>query len=300
MLCAVSPLLILGRKLRPLVFFPILAALVLLPTALVQFGLELTVNFPWVIATVTFVTFLMLSVRFDATAFALLKPISRLTKPAVCGVAMLLAGIGVVGYACSEAEPQNSDELEDIAKLVEEEGKRDYQPAEGLSATTDLGSDVPLLRLTNSKADVLARSDERIIRNFNHAHLIRISGPSAQTNCHGWVFTGGLCWISTDGVELVLTENGYQQVETPVQGDLVVYRDDSGKVIHTGIVRAYSSDGRILIESKWGTLGAFVHFVDQSIYHGYWTFHRADRKSHLLRGLPETQGLTSRPNAKGS
>ena len=94
-------------------------------------------------------------------------------------------------------------------------------------------------------------------------------------------------------------ENGYQQVETPASGDVVVYRDDSGKPIHSGLVRSVWSEGRILVESKWGPLGSFVHFVEQTVYTNQWTFHRTQRPSHILRGLPQSSDTSARLNSKG-
>ena len=298
-LCAVSALLIFGRNLRIRMFAGAFAAACTIPAVAVYFVVDLPIDFRWQALIAIASGILAALVRSSDLTSALAKSASFLRKPVISGGLVLFAGIGVVAYACYQSEPASADDWEQMARDLESETARDYQPAEGLQATTDLGNQVLLLRITNAKAEALTRSDERLLQNQAHRdYLIRVAGPSAQTNCHGWVFTGGLCWIRPEAVEVILVENAYQQVEVPVAGDVVVYRDELGKITHTGIVRAVWSEGRILVESKWGTLGAFIHFVERSVYSGHWTFHHAQRPAHLLRGLPESGGLATIANQK--
>ncbi len=86
-------------------------------------------------------------------------------------------------------------------------------------------------------------------------------------------------------MELILRENGYRQVSDPRPGDLVVYRGQGRTVAHTAVVR-YVSDGQpVLVESKWGELGVFLHAADKSVYGTAYTFHRSARRGHLLAGV---------------
>src|SRR5262249_9036483 len=82
-----------------------------------------------------------------------------------------------------------------------------------------------------------------------------------------------------------LQDNRYSAVSSPRAGDLAVYHNPSGEVTHTGIVRL-AADGLILIESKWGQLGRFVHTPTEHCYtDSTCTSYRSPRTSHLLRGL---------------
>jgi hypothetical protein len=57
---------------------------------------------------------------------------------------------------------------------------------------------------------------------------------------------------------MILEDNGYEVVESPQVGDVVVYRDKTGAIIHTGLVRTLE-DGQVWIESKWGIRNRFIH-----------------------------------------
>lgn len=106
-------------------------------------------------------------------------------------------------------------------------------------------------------------------------------------NCHGYVFTGGRFWVHGEQVPLILEDNGYTLVTDPRAGDLVVYRDGQSKVIHTGVVRGMADAGVILVESKWGNLGRFLHAHDKHIYLAAEScqYYRSPRAGHLLYGL---------------
>ncbi len=301
LLSALSSVLVFGRGLRALPFVGLVAIAIAAPTALMHYLLEIPFNSSWVLSVGIAAAAFIMVVRTEYVTRAVARLAAFFRKPVVCGGLLFLAGLGVLGAACYQADLSDSDDSEEWLRQFEEEAAHDLQPFDELRAFTDRGNDLPLLQLANGKAEAVARGDQRLIANpANRDHLIRVAGASTQSNCHGWVFTGGLCWISGETVDLILLENGYQQVEIPASGDLVVYRNEQGKVVHSGIVRGVWSEGRILVESKWGTLGAFVHFVEQSIYEGHWTFHHANRPTHLLRGLPDSSGLTSTSSAKKS
>jgi len=54
-------------------------------------------------------------------------------------------------------------------------------------------------------------------------------------------------------------------------------------VIHTGLVRFVDDDGVILIESKWGPLGVYLHPPEAQPWGHDFTFYRSPRPGHLLR-----------------
>ena len=119
------------------------------------------------------------------------------------------------------------------------------------------------------------------------ARLIRTAPADDRYNCHGWTFTGGRYWIRAPGeVQKILDDNGYRPVVQPRAGDVAVYREPDGQIIHTGVVRGVGSDGVALVESKWGFLGRFIHTPDGSCYKVPCTFYRTDRPGgHTLRGV---------------
>jgi hypothetical protein len=156
-----------------------------------------------------------------------------------------------------------------------------------LWAATDAGQTVPLFVPTTESLDrpvidelsFLGRQDllPRVIR----------TGPAGRDcNCHGWVFTGGRYWLRGQHVEPVLHDNGYAAVDRPRPGDLAVFRDAERQIVHSGLVRAATDEGLILIESKWGRLGRFLHTPTDHCYrNSTCTYYRSGRAGHRLRGL---------------
>lgn len=163
--------------------------------------------------------------------------------------------------------PEGDDRATGIARIV---------PVPGTWAVTDGGSIVPLGR------PLVPDPDQSIPDRFEN-RVIAIGSPDSASNCHGWVFAGGLYWIPTESVDTIIRDNGYEAVEDPAVGDLVVYRDERSRPLHTGTVKAIGDDGFLLVESKWGQCGIFLHTpVDQAFGDRveYW---HADREGHSLR-----------------
>ncbi len=88
---------------------------------------------------------------------------------------------------------------------------------------------------------------------------IQRASEDVGSNCHGWVFAGGQYLITGSGVKMILEDNGYRLVAAPQPGDVVVYRDEQNEIVHTGLVRTAFDDGRVLVESKWGLGGRYLH-----------------------------------------
>ena len=116
--------------------------------------------------------------------------------------------------------------------------------------------------------------------------LIRTSPPDGRSDCHGWVFTGGLWWVLGADVEAILEDNGYRPAPEPAPGVLVVYRDDQGQITHTGLVHAAPQGVPVLVESKWCWLGTYLHTPDGHPYGGRPAYYRSARAGHQLTLLP--------------
>ena len=161
-------------------------------------------------------------------------------------------------------------------------------PCDRLNATTDRGTKLVLkVPVESSVKDVpeLSSAEERILQKTHlDEYVIRRGAADDRSNCHGWVFTAGRFILLNEDVQLILEENGYREQPEPRPGDLVVYRQN-GIIVHTAIVRYVTEGQPVLVESKWGELGVFLHAVHRSVYGLSYTFYRSERRGHLLAGL---------------
>jgi hypothetical protein len=149
-------------------------------------------------------------------------------------------------------------------------------------AHTDCGRLVPLyaVRADADEDGSLFKLEEPLQKRYPFS-LLRTAPPDPSSDCHGWVFTGGRFFIQSDMVDLILADNGYVETARPSPGDLIVYRGTSGQVNHTGIVRL-ANERDVTIESKWGSLGRYLHQPENQPYDDRWTYCRSPRSGHLL------------------
>ena len=160
-------------------------------------------------------------------------------------------------------------------------------------AITDQGQQLPLYRWAVDDAkyeNYVASSASRIAA--LHDAIIERARPSREANCHGWVFTGGQFLLRGRGVEQILSDNGYSSTERPVPGDLVIYRDASGEILHTGLVRGVLDDGTVIVESKWGLDGRYLHRPEAQPYSSSFFYYHTPRATHLIKigERPTTNG----------
>lgn len=164
-----------------------------------------------------------------------------------------------------------------------------------LVGLTDTGSPLTLYRLEASDelySKFATATQERIARLAKP--LIVRAEPTRDCNCHGWVFTGGQHLIRGESVEKILVENTYHRVTQPKDDDVAIYRSSTGKILHTGLVRTVLSDGTILIESKWGLDGRFLHNPENQPYSQIIEYYRRSRETHLItfQAMDSTRGTT--------
>jgi len=162
------------------------------------------------------------------------------------------------------------------------------RPVKTTQALTDAGQPVPLYRTTDpAPTRELRDYERRLVQNMAGDMIATDTGTGTlASNCHGWVFTGGRYWVQSDAVGRIVKDNGYREVKAPQAGDLVVYRESDGRVVHSGVVRYVDERGGALVESKWGVVGCFLHPADRHCYVGADpAFFRSPRTGHLLRGL---------------
>lgn len=161
-------------------------------------------------------------------------------------------------------------------------------------ARTDRGTIIPLSTRVKDDASIAAIHEalESQVYGLASRAMFRDAG-SPDANCHGWVFTGGRYIVHGSDVQTILNDNGYERVSEPAIGDVVVYCNTSGDVVHTAIVRGFLNDGAVVVEGKWGANGVYMHIVEEQHYGVNFTFHRSQRSSHLLH--IEQEDTVSRP-----
>jgi hypothetical protein len=147
-------------------------------------------------------------------------------------------------------------------------------------ALTDRNHPIKVYRLDDSDPD--SANDEAVVMEYAGAVIQRAkSHPLA--NCHGWVFLDGEFLISGEAVERILGDNQYEVVDEPMANDVIIYRDDDRNILHSGVVRGVLSDSTVLIESKWGTEGVFLHSPMDTPYSGDWQYYRSPRPTHRVK-----------------
>jgi hypothetical protein len=164
------------------------------------------------------------------------------------------------------------------------------------SAVTDRGFNVFVSEAVGGPGPVaiLQMAEARALRATGlSGRVIQVAPADWTYNCHGWVLSDGRYLIPDESVELVLRDNGYQRVEQPRAGDLVVYRDERGSICHTAVVRAVGESGWVLLESKWAWMGRYLHQPDATPFGQQWTCYRSPRAGHLLRAPGSPPGPTS-------
>jgi hypothetical protein len=183
--------------------------------------------------------------------------------------ARLLAPQVLESYSGTNMQP--AFELQDI--LVPE-----------MEAVTDQGTKVPLFhsRFHGPAFDV---SLFALQMEAEQGQIIRLCDANPSCNCHGWVFTGGQYVMRDVDVSTILNDNGYAEVAEARVDDLAVYIDGS-RVTHTGVVRLVDASGVIVVESKWGPFGVYLHPPERQPFSGACRYFRGQRPSHRLAISP--------------
>jgi hypothetical protein len=212
---------------------------------------------------------------------------------------LTLIGVGLMGYGFYRIEADLSDHLAESDQLFQSLTREvDFNPSPSLMVQTDRGTTVELWTPTSdSIEDLQSFSEQEYLRRMHlEASLIQTGPADGDYNCHGWVFTGGRSWIRGQSVEAILQDNGYRETKRPMIGDLCIYRDNRGEVAHSAIVRGLGEKGVVLLESKWGKLGRYIHMAHENhAYTGHdHRYYRSSRSGgHLLRGLPAVEQAVS-------
>lgn len=152
-------------------------------------------------------------------------------------------------------------------------------------AVTDRNRPIRVYRLEDAEATGSIDEGDALTVNFMESTIQR--GPaSSAANCHGWVFLDSQFLIPGEAVQQILDDNGYEIVTEPKAGDVIVYRDSNRNIAHTGLVRGVLNDGTIIIESKWGVDGIFLHDPDGTPYSTLYEYYRSSRPHNRVKVVP--------------
>jgi len=245
--------------------------------------------YAWWPATALAVVMLGLALLRSSLPAQLGRHLLRLAaQPRVQAVVLFLAGIGLIAAQAYQLGQQVDQDLASAEQQLSAfTAPPALDPVPQRPAFTDAGRQVALWR-AHAKGDDEGVTEQEMafLRNLGlEQYVIRTSGADLQHNCHGWIFTGGRYWIKGSSVPDILRDNHYEVISRPGPGDIAVYRSVSGEVMHTALVRAIREDGTILLESKWGRLGCFIHTDTRHAYGNLsCTYYRTGRGGHLLRG----------------
>lgn len=102
---------------------------------------------------------------------------------------------------------------------------------------------------------------------YRHTSAVFVGSPSPLYNCHGLTFASKRTQVdgSTATIHWILREDDFEELppgSNPQTGDVVIYYDDAGEVVHSGIVMSIAEGAGLRIPkvwSKWGKSHEVVH-----------------------------------------
>jgi hypothetical protein len=229
------------------------------------------------LATVLFVAWPM---SFDVVRQRMMRQLTpKVAWALVLGVSLIASrylAAHVLHSLDREQSPPQSVDLEDL-------------PIRFTEALTDRGRTVGLFHFkihsTDTEIQQFIDSHEK-----DRSQIIRLQEPNSAANCHGWVFTGGAFGIRDPEIAAILNDNGYTEVTDPREGDLAIYTSEH-RITHSGLVRMADKHAPVLIESKWGSLGVYLHTIDKQPFSGACKFYRSTRPDHLLVMRPANSAV---------
>ena len=212
----------------------------------------------------------------------------QLRKPRLAWGLVALAGFGLLGFEFARFDGVEAAGLDEHDAWLKLQETTPYVADDSRAAKTDRGSAIHLLTTAEAKsAELLLASETQTLQSTRLDDYVIRRGPADDnSNCHGWVFTGGKYAILGHEVATILVDNEYRPAPIPHAGDLCVYRNESNAILHTALVRSVFDDGTILVEGKWGHLGVFLHSVQHSVYGTHFDFYHSARSTHLLGSIP--------------
>jgi hypothetical protein len=220
--------------------------------------------------------------------------LTHLLRPRIIGVCAVVLAVVCLTHECWRYDQISEDESFSEPMLGSSEQPPNTTPS-NILATTDRGATILLHDPIDPRSASEANQHDQhsVAVNYLQGHWIRRGPADDQSNCHGWVFAAGRFNLNGRWVKPILADNGYLIQTEPHSGDVCVYTDSTDTITHTGVVRSILDDGTVLVESKWGRLGVYLHPVGESCYGTHFEYYRSERVGHTLTGIPVVPAIST-------
>lgn len=198
------------------------------------------------------------------------------------GWLILLSSVSLVGWSYYRFQERLYPRSKQPSLLLSTPGKK--QIVYEFVAMTDRNRPIRVYRMAEEGTHPLGENEAFVV-NFMESTIQRGRADPAA-NCHGWVFLDSQFLIPGEAVQQILDDNGYELVEEPKAGDVIVYRTENREIVHTGLVRGVLNDGTVIIESKWGIEGTFLHDPEGTPYSTNFEYFRSSRPDNRVKIVP--------------
>ena len=99
----------------------------------------------------------------------------------------------------------------------------------------------------------------------DYSRAIPRNNPNPFYNCYGKTFASSRTMIGIESVRMILDDDGYTEIskDNILPGDIIIYYDLKGEVVHSGVVVRKQDPQSIYpwVVSKWGMLNEFCHLA---------------------------------------
>lgn len=205
-----------------------------------------------------------------------------LLRSRLSGWLIILSSVSLAGWSYHRFQQRLYPPPKKPMLLLSTPGKK--QVIHEFVAVTDQNRPIRVFRMAEDESDPLDENEATSV-NFMETTIQR--GPAdPAANCHGWVFLDSQFLIDGEAVQYILDDNGYELTSEPMAGDVIVYRSDNRDIIHSGLVRGVLNDGTIIIESKWGIEGTFLHDPEGTPYSTIFEYYRSPRPDNRVKIVP--------------
>jgi len=131
--------------------------------------------------------------------------------------------------------------------------------------------------------------------------IVKQNDATKSYNCHSFAFDKSKQWLGIKtnadptgqiALNTIIADQGYVPLkipEVPMPGDLIIYKDTAGNIIHSGkVTKADGMGGVTEVQSKWAWAGEYLHHPDISPYGTTWEILRSPMANPEI-GNPITQ-----------
>ena len=141
-------------------------------------------------------------------------------RPVVAGLGIAFSGAGLIAagmWKYDQSESSFADEQ--MAHLLSIVGWHPPLEPAAIECRTDKGNPICVYSASSREMSEVVKEEEDVLEGFEwRKRIIPRSPATDESNCHGWVFTGGKYWVLGNDVAKILQENGYRATRWPLPG----------------------------------------------------------------------------------